>query len=309
MARQYKRLICAYPAYCYKQEIEELNKKSEQGWHLIKGGVLLKKYNKNPDVRYRYQLDYSGKVEDLGRYIETFREQGWEYINTTVNGWSYFRKLWDANLSEEQYEIFTDKSSLQEMTGRWMKIAAILAILETILLFYFGVHVVRTPTLPTIIRFAICLFFALILVRGIFLMKSPKERNCLPLEKVIFITVFALAMVLVVFPTYLDIIRPNFGATYFADGGVSPIPAELDHALEWVDLDFPYSDNYYVDINIEADSPICFSIVDDSDEAVYTVTESSVSIKNMKLHMDKGNYRIYFSDYEGGQLNISVVVK
>ena len=57
--------------------------------------------------------DYRRELEELNRQSE----QGWEYIRTTFNGWSYFRKPWDPSLPEEQYEIFTDQASLREMTG------------------------------------------------------------------------------------------------------------------------------------------------------------------------------------------------
>lgn len=83
MARQYKTSHRVYTAWNYQKEIEDLNKASEQGWQLIKGGCFSSKFKWNPDVRYRYQIDYPGKVEDMGRYIETFREQGWEFINAT----------------------------------------------------------------------------------------------------------------------------------------------------------------------------------------------------------------------------------
>ena len=55
----------------------------------------------------------------MGRYIETFREQGWEYVNSTFNGWHYFRKLYDPALPEEAYEIFSDRESLHELNSRW----------------------------------------------------------------------------------------------------------------------------------------------------------------------------------------------
>ena len=103
---KYKRKFGFYSAWNYELEIEDLNKMSEQGWQLIRGGGLFSnKFKKNPDIQYRYQLDFQPSIEDKGRYIETFREQGWEYVNSTFNGWHYFRKLYDATKPEEEYEI------------------------------------------------------------------------------------------------------------------------------------------------------------------------------------------------------------
>ena len=102
MSKEYKTSYRAYAAWNYQKEIEDLNAASDQGWQLVKGGCFHSRFVKNPNLRYRYQLDYR-KIEDLGRYIETFREQGWEYINSTFIGWHYFRKLYDPSAPEEEY--------------------------------------------------------------------------------------------------------------------------------------------------------------------------------------------------------------
>ena len=88
-----KCVFGVYSAWDYAREIEDLNKMSGKGWQLVKGGLLVNKYKKNDNVQYRYQLDYNTHIDDMGRYIETFREQGWEYVNSTIKGWHYFRKL------------------------------------------------------------------------------------------------------------------------------------------------------------------------------------------------------------------------
>ena len=36
----YKRIIGMYSAWDYTREIEDLNKRSEQGWQLMKGGLF-----------------------------------------------------------------------------------------------------------------------------------------------------------------------------------------------------------------------------------------------------------------------------
>ena len=47
-----------YSAWNYMQEVEDLNKMSDEGWQLVRGGCFHSKLVKNPDIRYRYQLDY-----------------------------------------------------------------------------------------------------------------------------------------------------------------------------------------------------------------------------------------------------------
>ena len=122
MVPEYRTSYKMYSAWNYGKEIEDLNEASEQGWQLVKGGCFHSRFEKNPDIQYRYQIDF-GKIENMGLYIETFREQGWEYINSTFNGWHYFRKIYDPSLPEEAYEIFTDRESLHEMNSRWARLA------------------------------------------------------------------------------------------------------------------------------------------------------------------------------------------
>ena len=76
----------AYAAWDYKKEIEDLNKKSQEGWQLVKGGCFKSIYEQNDQVCYRYQLDYNTDIENKVLYLEMFEDQGWEYINSTFNG-------------------------------------------------------------------------------------------------------------------------------------------------------------------------------------------------------------------------------
>jgi hypothetical protein len=178
MARQYKNSHKVYSAWNYQKEIEDLNKKSEQGWQLIHGGSFSSKFKRNSDVRYRYQLDFEREIEDMGRYIETFREQGWEYVNTTFNGWSYFRKLYDPSLPEEEYEIFTDRPSLQEMNGRWAKFASVLAIILSIFVVLEVVLCIQRLKLPSLLLAVVLAAELALILRGIIIMKNPdKQKN------------------------------------------------------------------------------------------------------------------------------------
>lgn len=122
-----------YAAWDYELELEHLNRMSEQGWQLIHGGCFRTKYERNEGVVYRYQLDHNMNIENRMRYIDTFREQGWEYINSTFNGWHYFRKPYDPAKSEEEYEIYSDRPSKEEMAGRLSKLLAVLAIVVAVL--------------------------------------------------------------------------------------------------------------------------------------------------------------------------------
>lgn len=305
MARKYKRTLNLYPAWSYQNAIEEFDSLSEQGWQLVRGGVWINKFRKNPDVCYRYQFDYSGKIEDKGRYIETFREQGWEYIDTTFNGWSYFRKLWNPALPKDQYEIFTDQSSLREMTGRWIKIASVLTAVITILLATYAVFLAHTPNLPNLLRVLTYLLDTAFLVYSIIRMRNPVKRTARLWDRVCMAAFLISLFVGIGCATYLELCRPHFNASSSGDY-VAPISVEIDNTNMWGSIDIPYTDNYFLDLNIKADSPICVTIMDDSETVVYTVTESLADISRQKLHLQKGTYLFYLSDFEGGALAVSL---
>lgn len=300
MSRQYKRVLTMYPAWNYQGEIRELNRQSEQGWQLIRGGAFSNKYKKNPDVRYRYQLDYPGKVDDMGRYIETFREQDWEYVTSTFNGWHYFRKPYDPSVPEERYEIFTDQTSLREMLGRWIKLATVLSIVVALFLALYTVALVLIPNLPNLIYVLMFLMQLIFLSLGIRRMKNPSKTRALVRDQALFICFFATLIVGLSCAVYLNAQRHltiNSTADYMA-----PIPADATVSMEWCDFTIAYTDNYFARLRIEADSPMCFTIMDASGETVYTVTEASMDDSHIKLHLQKGNYRIYFSDFAGGKM-------
>ena len=123
----------AYAAWDYELEIDHLNEMSEQGWQLIHGGCFQTKYERDSSVVYRYQLDHNTKIENRLRYIDTFREQGWEYVNSTFNGWHYFRKVYDPKKPAEEYEIYSDRPSKQEMAGRLGRLMTVLAVIVGLL--------------------------------------------------------------------------------------------------------------------------------------------------------------------------------
>lgn len=305
MARDYKRSYKAYFAWDYQKEIDDLNKESEKGWQLIEGGCFSSKFKRNQELRYRYQIDYPGKVEDFGRYIETFREQGWEFINKTFNGWYYFRKVYDPSLPEEEYEIFTDRSSLQEMNDRWTKLAVSLSVLIGIFTAVQLVLYVLTPTLPGLIR---VITFGIVLAVfgiGMIAMKNPERRKSNRWSSAM-MAVFLLAVIAGnTVSILLTESRPFYDITYGSEQ-TDAIPAELDKALQWDEITIEYKDSYYMDLEIQADAPVCFAIMNESGEIIYTVSGASVAEEDIKLSLEKGVYTTLLSDFSGGALNVSL---
>lgn len=131
MAAQTKFKPTMFLAFDYDREEEYLNTMSGKGWQLKKGGMFFHLYEKCIES-YRYKLDYNTKVkmnsDDYSRYLSFFSEQGWEHVNSTTNGWHYFRKKYSPDIADDEYNIYTDDTSLKEMLIRWIKLAHLMQI-------------------------------------------------------------------------------------------------------------------------------------------------------------------------------------
>ena len=120
-----------YAAWEYKQEELDLNEASKNSLQLIKGGCFHSQYIQDDSVRYIYQLDFC-HPDNKARYIECFEDAGWQYINSTFNGWHYFRRPYEENVAPEDVKIYTDQESLYEMENRWINMLRVSSILTLI---------------------------------------------------------------------------------------------------------------------------------------------------------------------------------
>ncbi|MBR6377509.1 MAG: DUF2812 domain-containing protein [Oscillospiraceae bacterium] len=289
MAKDRKSSWQAYVAWDYEKELEDLDRASQEGWQLVRGGCFHNKFVKNPQVRYRYQLDY-GRIDDMGRYIETFREQGWEYVNSTFNGWHYFRKAWDPALPESAYEIYTDRSSLPEMEQRWARIAGIVGMVLLGLTGGWLWSTIRQPQLPHLIMFLTLAVEAGFLLRGWVIMRSsnsPRKRGGESRMFLIFLAVILLGVAASITLTYL---RPHFTTSQQASSVEFPVEDK-----DWQDFAVKYPDNYFLDLKMQAEEPITFSILNEAGETVFTKTETDFEAQNLRIRLPAGEYRYRLS--------------
>lgn len=308
MSRKYKTVYKAYFAWDYEQELEELDRMSRQGWQLVKGGCFHSRFVKNEELCYRYQLDYRPDVEDMGRYLETFREQGWEYVNSTFNGWRYFRKAYDPALPEEEYEIFTDRSSLTEMTRRWVILARVLLAFALLMAAVEGVLLLMKPRLPQMIMTGTLLFEALAIAWGAGLMGSKEKREKRK-KNAFSIYVFLLVLVLG-FGSSIYLMEQRYSSGVMYLGSIGDGSATVEH---WGEFDIAYKDNYYLSAEISAQSRLALSIVrEETGEAVYTRELEPAGeelpyllLEDEQVKLERGSYRIYLSDYYGETLAIN----
>ncbi|MEW9079144.1 DUF2812 domain-containing protein [Terrisporobacter glycolicus] len=136
MEKELKKSYRVYTAWNYEKEENFINENSNDGWQLVKGGCFHSVYEKDDSNKYVYKIDYNPetmkKSIEKKRYIEMFEDLGWEYINSTYNGWNYFRKEYNENSDISEYEIYTDHTSYKEMLGRWCKLGKVVFVVELI---------------------------------------------------------------------------------------------------------------------------------------------------------------------------------
>ncbi len=302
---QYKTKFAMYAAWNYEREIEALNEESENGWQLVRAGNFHSRFRKNDSIRYRYQLDYAPRVEDMGRYIETYREQGWEYVNSTYNGWHYFRKLYDPSLPEEEYEIFTDGESLREMNGRWVKLAAAALALTAGLLAFWLLRLIRQPCWPNLLltgEFAVALAM---LTHGISVMRNPDAGRVRKGGWRLSVCLTLIAALCAGGVAAL-IMRPGWSQMHAKEWN-SFASIEEDGCASWNDFTIRYPDNYFLTLSVQAEKPTLVRIVNGAGDVVYEKEAERIEEKNLRLPLAPGHYDVRLSS-AGGSLDIRMDV-
>ncbi len=302
--KKFKTTHKMYSAWNYQRELEDLNKMSEQGWQLVKGRMFSCRFKKDDSIQYRYQLDYQPKIDDRPRYVDSFREFGWEYINSTINGWHYFRKPYDPSLPEEEYEIFTDRSSLKEMNNRWAKLGIGLLVFCSIFAATLLFIMVMRPTLSTLALLLEYVVLIFCIGRGVCIMKNPDRSKNSKGDSVLTSVLLILTLVFAVSSVVLTNSRANINSWMTAEY-FDPIPVELEDACHWNTINIKYTDNYFFDTVIDADAPVTLSVVNESGEVVYTITGDKVAEEDVKVVLKRGEYKVYLSDFAGGGLDVS----
>jgi len=301
--RKYKTTHKMYSAWNYEREIEDLNKMSEQGWQLVKGGMFGCRFKRNEGICYRYQLDYRPKLDDRAGYIESFREFGWQYINSTLNGWHYFRKPYDPSLPEDEYEIFTDRSSLQEMNGRWAKLGTGLLIFCSVVAVALIAMLIYHPSLSglaLLVEYGLLIFF---LGRGVRIMRNPDRSKNRKSDVTLTGAAITLMLLCGIASVWLSGNRADMHCTMTAEY-MDAISADLEDACLWNTFEVKYSDFAHIDVDIKADAPLTLTVVNEAGETVYTVTGAEVSEDNIRVLLHRGEYRVYISDFAGGAMEV-----
>lgn len=305
MSKLYKTGHKSFTAWNYKAEIEELNKMSEQGWQLMKGKLFSQKYKKNENVVYRYQIDYQPHVEDLSRYIDTFREQGWEYVNSTINGWHYFKKIYDPSLPEESYEIYSDESSLKDMNNRWVRLGTLFAFLLGLDAVMLGVLLARNFSITrTILCVAIIAEFFWLLF-GTIKMKKNRQNNKSFNARIFLAVLFGSFLIYFL----LSGARVDFSANTNAEN-YNKITKE--QSVNWTVQKVSLPEFYSLEMKGNLSSPLSYELRNTKnnevifEDTVFPETDGNVSYKKKNFFLKSGTYSINFTSFEGGKMDLKI---
>lgn len=302
MSELYKTGRKAFTAWNYQAEVEELNRMSEQGWQLIKGKLFSQKYKKIDNIVYKYQLDYQSKIEDLGRYIETFSEQGWEYVNSTFNGWHYFRKVYNPLLPPETYEIYTDENSLKEMNNKWMRLGAFFAIILGLGAILIGYMLAESFRISSAILFVAITAEFFWLGLGVFRMRKNSKRRKAFNARYFLAFLFGILLIYVL----VNSARLDFNVTTKADYYA---PIEKTHPVKWNEEVVTYPDFYNLEVEGKIAAPLSFEIINTKTNTVFMEdtlvpdSNKNISFEKNNIFLKKGTYSINFTNFDGGMVD------
>lgn len=298
-----KNIYKMYAAWEFEKEIGDLEAQSQKGWQLVKGGLFHSKFAFDDSVEYRYALDFNQDIADPARYRETFAEQGWEYLNSTFNGWHFFRKVYDPSAPEEEYQIYTDTASRKEMADRWRRLACILGVCELVV---GAVTLVRNFFDPAIS--GICLDLASVLL-GLLLILSTRwmhQPNRRRTPGRMLIPVFVLLAIALVFG--------SFRMKCFRTQTEYIVPEE-DSAWQ-CQFNVKLPDIYTLDVRVDAPENVRIVVVKESpgeESSVetygtlpryYTVEGTQIG-QTARLFLTPGTYSIYTQYLSGAESGLA----
>ncbi len=130
MSKKRKVSLKGYMAWNWDKEEAALDRMSQAGWQLVKGGCFHTVYEKDDTKRYRHKIDFQpelkGNKEKRQRYLELVEADGWSFVGITYNGWVYLKKEVTPESCQEDFKIYSDRESLLGMYRRFKRLSIVL---------------------------------------------------------------------------------------------------------------------------------------------------------------------------------------
>ena len=222
-----------------------------------------------------------------------------EYLNSTFNGWHYFRKAYDPSLPEEEYQIYTDTASGKEMADRWRRIASILGAAELVLgIVLLGINFFR-PAIGSILLALSSVLLGLLLTFSTRWINQSNQRR---VPGWMLIPIFILFIIALIFG--------GFRMSGFRAQTAYIVPEE-DSAWQY-QFDMKLPDVYTLDVSVDAPENVRIVIVKESpgeESSVwaydmlpryYTVEGTQIE-QTVRMFLTPGTYSIYTQYLPGAE--------
>ena len=292
-----KDRVVSYKCYApweYEKEEQDLNEASKKGLQLTEGKGIHSVFHRDDSVRYIYQLDYNTKVKDKERYKEIFEEQGWEYINSTFNGWHYFRKLYKEDMPEDEKVIYTDRESLYEMQDRWKKFLTIITIVLGMMAITYGIIGIMIPNILIVIEGLILGMISLTMGLGARVVgqrRKGKESSFTIKIQWAFPIAFIILIIILIYSLIspITVFHEDFNFIGMTQESLPKSSGEIKIEKDG---------SYYMDLDYKIDNgTMMISIQNEKGEEIYRNVADRCSVNDWKLDLHRGNYRIYYAYY------------
>jgi len=103
-----------------EKEEKWLTEMSDKGLQFVKYKPFVYYFEENPANSYIYQVDFQEANDD---YFELYKDAGWEYVDSFMDNFHYFRAEKDK-IGEQR--IYTDPESLKSLYKRMLTFYGIL---------------------------------------------------------------------------------------------------------------------------------------------------------------------------------------
>lgn len=187
------------------------------------------------------------------------------------------------------------------MNSRWARVSLVIGIIIGLFALFYLVREIRKPELPTLVILLTYAIESVVLLRGAFIMRDPdasRNRRGDSAFFIVFIAVILLGMTAMITLTNH---RPRLSTEQIA--------ADIDEPIEdsrWADFEVRYADNYYLDLDLEAEEPMTFSVLDENGEAVYSETGTDFHGEDIRLWLPRGHYCFSMTCSTGFDISCSI---
>lgn len=287
-----------YLAWNYDSEEDALNRMSEKGWRLKKAHAFHKEYVKD-SIKYIYRIDYNPVSRMLGgekeRYISTFEEMGWEYVSSVL-GWNYFAKPVIDGVDEDEYQIYTDNTTLMDALSRWIRMARCLEII-CIFITLMNVFAFFSGSDENLYMAALSLLEVILFEFGIVSMKR-KGVNKGKTSRAGYVTGYILYFMLVagliatiiglvVRITDEDVLKTKFQ-------GIHVFQESMNYTSMPLYFSVNSGGNYDLDVYGETENGRMIMTIYSKGEAVYSASGSTIALDE-DIYLKKGSYKVEVS--------------